>query len=122
MKNMANKYIYFLFIVVSYSKPIKAYFLNDDLGTNLPDRFGDAINDNWQDKRLDSSDYSSFSKEFENFPSIDGSDYDYKNGNADTQDEVEKQEKLEKRESGMKKNFDKVYSIHISKKTNKITE
>lgn len=107
---MATKYIYFLFIVVAYTKQIQTYYLNDDLGTNLPDRFGDAINTDWQDKISSSNDYSSFSKEFDSFPSIDkeSTDYDYKNGNADTQDELENQEILKKREDGIKRDFDEV--------------
>lgn len=90
-----------------YSKPIKTYYLNDDLGTNLPDRLSDALKENWQGKRFVSNDYS---EEFDNSPSMnkDSSDYDYNDGNADNRYEVGKQDKLEKREGGIKRNFDEV--------------
>lgn len=106
---MANKYIYFLIIVIAYSKLIETYFLNDDLGTNLPERFGDAIDENWQARRSVANDYSSFSKEFDNVPNIDkeSNDFDYRNGNAETQyDEVENEEKLAKREINKRNSYE----------------
>lgn len=96
---MADVFIYFLILVVVNSKPIQAYFLNDDLGTNLPDRFGDPIDENWQDKRSVANELPSFSKKGDALAvSEESTDFDYRNGNAET-DEIERNEKLQKRES-----------------------
>lgn len=104
---MTNKYIYFLIVVLAYPQLTKMYFLNDDLGTNLPDRYGN----NCEDKRSPASDSSSYSKEFDNIFTNDkeSPDLDYKNGNADIEDEeIGQKEHLEKRESKIKRNFNKV--------------
>lgn len=117
---MANKFIYFvLTILVVYSRSIETYFLSDDLGTNLPDRFGDPIEENWQDKRSTVNEYSSSSKKHDNFPDINGesTDLDYRNGNAEIQvdDEEERSETLQKRESEMERNVDEVKQFQPSR-------
>lgn len=118
---MANKFIYFvLTIIVVYSRSIETYFLNDDLGTNLPDRFGDPIEENWQDKRSAVNEYSSSSKKHDNFPNInrESTDLDYRNGNAEIQvdDEVEQSETLQKRESEMDRSVDEVKQYQLQRK------
>lgn len=101
---MAAKFIYFVFrILFICSISIEAYFLNDDLGTNLPDRFGDPIDENWQDKRSIENEYSNSPQKYHNFPSIDkeSADVDYRNGNAETKIYDEQTDTLHKRESAM---------------------
>lgn len=111
---MANIFIYFVILVVVNSTPIQAYFLNDDLETNLPDRFGDPIDENWQDKRSVANHFSSFSKKHDDFAvNRESTDFDYRNGNAEVDDEIEKTEKLQKRESELDGNIDEVQTIPI---------
>lgn len=107
---MANIFIYFVILVVVHSTPIQAYFLNDDLETNLPDRFGDPIDENWQDKRSVANHFPSFYKKNDNFAvNHESTDFDYRNGNA----EVDETEKFQKRESELDRNVDEVRTIPI---------
>ncbi len=103
---MANKFIYFLIIVAAYSRSLEAYFLNEELETNLPERYGDPIDENWQDKRSAENEYLNDNKE-----SSDG--FAYRNGNAKMQvaDDVGKWEPFVKRESKMDRNDDEVFRI-----------
>lgn len=102
---MANKFIYFLIIVIAQTKPMKTYFLSDYLETNLPDRFGDPIDENWQDKRSVANEYPSFSKNID-INNKESADLDYRNGNAESP--AEETENLQKRQSEMERNFDEV--------------
>lgn len=107
---MANRFICLFFtIVIAHTKPMKTYFLSDNLEMNLPDRYADPIDENWQDKRSIANEYSSSSRKIDNFPSInnkESTDLDYRNGNADVQ--ANEVGNLQKRESEMDQNFDEV--------------
>lgn len=105
---MANIFIYLLITVVVHPKPIDLYFLNDDLETNLPERFGDPIDENWQDKRSVSNEFRSVATKHDNFPiHREAADFDYRNGYADEVDDgFEKAENWQKRESEREGNDD----------------
>lgn len=108
---MATKFIYFLIAVLTYLRSFETYFLSDDLDTNLPERFGDPIEENWQDKRSAVNEHSSFSVDKHNdFPDTESMDFDYRNGNAETQidDDKSQSEMYRKRESNTNENVDEV--------------
>lgn len=82
---------------------------------NLPDRLSDPIDENWQDRRSAESEYSSFSNKFTN--SKQSADFDYRDVDAQVDDETDEGDTFQKRESKAGRNFDEVKRSYCEKWT-----